>query len=213
MSINKTTFYSFFVYAFVQISPVLITPFSPSKSFYIYFMIFVFFVGAIVLFFLYRRAQPIALEKAKTPFTPKKIVIVGLLSVLALFLVQALASIIESYVFKLNPQSQNTQQLSTIADSIPLFLLVISVAGPFMEELVFRRSIIGWLNQYLNVWIAIIISSALFAIIHFDGHYLLYFSMGMLLALIYKRSATIWTSTIAHSVMNLVVVLIYLLNS
>ncbi len=213
MSINKTTFYSFFVYAFVQISPVLITPFSPSKSFYIYFMIFVFFVGAIVLFFLYRRAQPIALEKAKIPFTPKKIMIVGLLSVLALFLVQALASIIESYVFKLNPQSQNTQQLSTIADSIPLFLLVISVAGPFMEELVFRRSIIGWLNQYLNVWIAIIISSALFAIIHFDGHYLLYFSMGMLLALIYKRSATIWTSTIAHSVMNLVVVLIYLLNS
>lgn len=76
-----------------------------------------------------------------------------------------------------------------------------------MEEFVFRRSLIGLTETYTGFWIAAIVSSSLFSIIHQDGHFFVYFSMGFFFALLYKMTGKIWTSIIAHCGMNALVVI------
>jgi len=63
----------------------------------------------------------------------------------------------------------------------------------------------------MNTWLAFVISSLLFAIAHFDGHILLYFSLGMFFSLLYYVTGNIWTSIIAHAGMNALVVIVSLI--
>ena len=49
---------------------------------------------------------------------------------------------------------------------IPLALLLIVVAAPIAEELLFRGLLLDWLRQRMNVWLAASILSVVFSLIH-----------------------------------------------
>ena len=106
------------------------------------------------------------------------------------FFSQSIAGMIEMYVLGIKPGSENTARLMDIARTTPWFLIVISIIGPILEEIVFRKILFGTLYKKFNFFIAAIISSLVFAAIHFDfTHLLVYTAMGLVFAFLYvKRS-------------------------
>lgn len=121
---------------------------------------------------------------------------------LAIF-VQGLAGAIETYVFKIEMGSENTQNLVEIAKSFPAFFIVFTIIGPILEEIVFRKVIFGALYTRFNFWTSVIISSIIFGIVHFEiEHLLIYASMGATFAFLYVKTKRLIVPIITHILMN-----------
>lgn len=80
---------------------------------------------------------------------------------------------------------------------------------PLTEELVFREGVIGYLrNHDVGRWTAIIASSILFALVHFNPAQIpTAFVAGILLGIVYIKSRSIVLTTIIHAVNNFVAVM------
>lgn len=99
--------------------------------------------------------------------------------------------------------SANTESLLGYAKTAPIFLFFISVTGPILEELVFRKVIYGGLTNLINIHGAAVISSFLFALLHGDINYLLaYFLIGLVLCYLYTKTKRIIVPMGAHILMN-----------
>ena len=110
------------------------------------------------------------------------------------------------YVFGVPRGSENTDRLMDIARTIPWFLIVVSIIGPILEEIVFRKILFGTLYKKFNFFIAAIISSLVFATIHFDfTHLLVYTAMGLVFAFLYVKTKRIIVPIAAHVAMNTLV--------
>ena len=123
------------------------------------------------------------------------------------FIGQMVANLIQVNLFNIDQQSQNTVDIMAIAFNYPIFIIVVSVIGPILEELIFRKIIFGEIYKRSNYWIAAIISGLAFALIHFDfTHLLVYFIMGLVFSFIYVQTKRIIVPIIAHVAMNSIVV-------
>ncbi|EXJ23598.1 CAAX amino terminal protease family protein [Alkalibacterium sp. AK22] len=180
------------------------------------------FILPSVLLFTLGAAGMIMLQKKngmvfefETPFKQQRLRVLswGLLGMVLAIVVQTLASIIEFNFLGSTLESQNTQMIVEVVRSYPIFLLVAGVAGPVMEEFVFRKALFGLMVSKIGGVGAAVISSLLFAFIHMDGLFLVYSSMGLVFAWLYMHTKNIWTPVIAHCLMNIFAVLanIYLL--
>ena len=67
--------------------------------------------------------------------------------------------------------SANQAGLQELMQQVPPWLMVpvLVVAGPFVEEYIFRHLLIGKLSRRLNIWICCALSVFLFAAIHIAG--------------------------------------------
>lgn len=89
---------------------------------------------------------------------------------------------------------------------ILLRALVLGGVVPLLEELLFRGVILGQLLLWLDRRQAILLSSVLFGILHFNVVQFLYAAvMGYLLGLLYEKTRHIWATWIAHGLCNLLV--------
>jgi membrane protease YdiL (CAAX protease family) len=123
-------------------------------------------------------------------------------------LAQGIASNIETNVFGVNPESENTQNIMRLVEVVPLLIAVVSIIGPILEEVVFRKIIFGSLYGRSNFFIAAIISSFIFALVHQDfSHLLVYMSMGLTFAFLYVKTSSILVPIFAHVSMNTFVVM------
>ncbi len=91
---------------------------------------------------------------------------------LALFS-QGIAGMIEQYVFHVGDGSENTKAILNIIKAMPLMIIVSSIVGPILEEIIFRKIIFGVLYEKTNFFIAGLISSVIFGIVHQDLTHLL----------------------------------------
>ncbi len=95
------------------------------------------------------------------------------------------------------------------------FILTLVGAGllaPMAEELYFRGLIYRWFRARFSFWLAVLLSSAIFALGHADslGVVASSFVLGLLLAAIYDRSRSLWLTIAIHAANNsLAVVLLY----
>ena len=95
-------------------------------------------------------------------------------------------------------------------------LITLALAGaifPFGEELFFRGLVYGWLRARMPVWPAAVLSGLGFAVLH--GIWWLIPAialLGILLALIYERSGSIWSAVITHGLFNSFTILIVYLG-
>ncbi len=81
--------------------------------------------------------------------------------------------------------------------------LTVVIAAPVAEELFFRGFVLGGLVAVLGGLPASVVSSALFAVMHFSvGTFIPIFAAGMLLAWLYLRTRSIWPPIAAHSTQN-----------
>jgi len=83
-------------------------------------------------------------------------------------------------------------------------MLSIGILVPFAEELLFRGVIYRFIRERWGIWIGVIISAAVFGIAHWDPIVSLNAGLGgIVYALVYERTKSLWPSIIMHSVGNL----------
>lgn len=87
---------------------------------------------------------------------------------------------------------------------VGLMILVVGIIGPICEELMFRGIVFHRLKDWVKPQAAIVISALLFGIYH--GNIVQFFyatCMGVMLAIIYDKTGTLWISIVAHIAANL----------
>jgi len=91
-------------------------------------------------------------------------------------------------------------------------LFVVGLFIPFAEELLFRGVLYGWLRQRLGVPAAAVLSALLFSGVHRIVWLIPALAvLGVLLALVYEKSGSLWPAVAVHALFNSVgVVLVYI---
>lgn len=193
------------IYVIAQFLPVLLILFVPDSAVVntsIYGTMVSFILGTILMFIVSHRSDfNNSLENsAKAPLP--RILLWGIGGMFLAFIGQYIAVLIELFILGIPLGSQNTQALVELVNNYPVFLLLIALFGPIMEEFVFRKAIFGFLYDAIGGVGAAVISSLIFAFIHFDGHYLLYSVMGFVFCYLYWKTKSIAAPMIAHALMN-----------
>ena len=136
----------------------------------------------------------------------------GLLGMVNLYMtfISSLAQKSKEVATVMEDYSQSTDRYAAVADIkvIPNFdhvlnLIAVSVIVPFAEELVFRAIVFGELRKKLHPVTAVILSSAIFGVMHGNGLHIVYaFVCGLMICLTYWFCDSIWASYIVHALFN-----------
>jgi membrane protease YdiL (CAAX protease family) len=94
------------------------------------------------------------------------------------------------------------------------FMLILAgIIAPFGEELLFRGVLYTFIRERWGIWIGVFVSALLFGLIHGDlavGSTA--FILGIVTALVFEYSKSLWTAVIVHAINNsLKICLLYLL--
>ena len=92
-------------------------------------------------------------------------------------------------------------------------LVMVGAAVPFAEELVFRGVLYRWLRDRWGVAAGAALSALVFAVLHRVPTLIpVLFLLGVVLALVYEKSGSLWPAIVTHGVFNAItVVLLYAL--
>ena len=89
-----------------------------------------------------------------------------------------------------------------LGSSIPLRIIIVSLIGPFVEELIFRKFIIDRLNIY-GEKIAIFVSALLFGLFHGNLFQFFYaFFLGLIFGYVYLRYGKLLYTVLLHVIIN-----------
>lgn len=87
--------------------------------------------------------------------------------------------------------------------SLSLVLLTSLVIAPLVEEIVFRGALLCALQKSLNGWLAVLISSVLFALVHMNPVQMIYaFVLGVILCVLRLKSGSLWGCVAMHIAFN-----------
>lgn len=84
-----------------------------------------------------------------------------------------------------------------------LAFVTLVLIAPFAEETLFRGYLLGKLRKYVPLWVAILITSLLFAIVHFQFNVGVdVFALSIMLCLLRVYSGSLWPSILLHMTKN-----------
>ncbi|GMY30440.1 putative membrane peptidase ydil [Fagus crenata] len=87
--------------------------------------------------------------------------------------------------------------------AMALYAIVVSICAPVWEEIVFRGFLLPSLTKYMPVWCAVLVSSVVFALAHFNVQRMLpLIFLGMVMGVIFTRSRNLLPSMLLHSLWN-----------
>ena len=112
------------------------------------------------------------------------------------------------HIFKI---SNNTISFIHEIKNFPLMSLIVIIAAPIMEEIVFRQILFNDFCKVYNILMSAIISSFIFALFHDDGHIITYTLIGMIFCFIYKKGKSVYADIISHVLMNATITFFYFL--
>lgn len=111
------------------------------------------------------------------------------------------------------PSDMNGNQIFTTLSAGIVFT---GIAAGFVEEMVFRGVILNLLKERWNIWIAVIVPSVLFGLVHVIG---MDFSLGscllvilagtmvgIMFSLIEIESGSVWNNGLVHAIWNIVII-------
>jgi membrane protease YdiL (CAAX protease family) len=212
--LEKRHWYVILTYVIMHFSSILGIPLlyelgvGPKEVAVAYWLIISFFTALVITLILLRKDMELSYRHEDRSPVPIAILWAFIGVFLALF-AQGLAATIENKLFGIEYGSQNTEFLVEIAKVTPIFIIVTSIIGPILEEIIFRKILFGTLHKRFNFFIAALLSSVIFAIVHMDFmHLLIYTAMGFTFAFLYVKTKRIIVPIITHVVMNTFVVLI-----
>jgi uncharacterized protein len=82
-------------------------------------------------------------------------------------------------------------------------LVLGGIAVPFAEEVFFRGVLYKWIRQHWGLWPGVLISSLIFGLVHIDIAVAgAAFVLGIILALIYEYSRSLWSAVLVHAINN-----------
>jgi uncharacterized protein len=172
-----------------------------------YWLLISFSVATILILFMLRKEMSQS-KSYRNDMTVEKSFVWAIAGIFLALIAQSVAASIEN-MLGIEMGSENTKQILKIIESFPFVMIVSSVLGPILEEIVFRKIIFGSLHKRLNFFLSALISSMIFALAHFEPeHILLYSAMGFTFAFLYVKTNRIWVPIFAHVAMNTFVVLI-----
>jgi len=172
-----------------------------------YWLVISFVTTLIIVLYLLRDEMKSGNELRNAAPVPTSITWAILGVFLALF-AQNIAARIEM-ALGIEMGSENTAQIIHLIEAFPIVILISSVIGPILEEIVFRKIIFGTLHKRLGFVLSALISSVIFALAHFEPeHVILYSAMGFTFAYLYVKTKRILVPIIAHVAMNTMVVLV-----
>ena len=117
-------------------------------------------------------------------------------------IVTALAMSFLTFVNYEQIQDTGFTNMGTQAEYILAFIMLVIVA-PIAEELLFRGYLLGKLRKYAPLWISILITSVLFAIVHFAWNVGLdVFALSIVLCVLRVVSGSLWPSIMLHMLKN-----------
>ncbi|HHY20636.1 MAG TPA: CPBP family intramembrane metalloprotease [Bacilli bacterium] len=132
----------------------------------------------------------------------------SIVGIFMVFAAQAIAAMIEINLLGIEIGSENTADIVEITKSFLPFMIVPAIIAPILEEIIFRKIIFGSLYRRFNFIIAVLISSLIFAALHWDfEHLLVYTLVGGVFAFLYAKTKRIIVPIIAHAAVNSFVVL------
>ncbi|KKJ75493.1 hypothetical protein WH95_18020 [Kiloniella litopenaei] len=103
-----------------------------------------------------------------------------------------------------NPQLEMLAPQGFKWDAYILTMIATGIIAPFAEEIVFRGVILGWLDQKLGKYLAILISSFLFGSTHGIPALIPALTVaGIAFSLIVYKSQSLWPAIILHSGFNM----------
>ncbi|MBE3570049.1 MAG: CPBP family intramembrane metalloprotease [Bacillales bacterium] len=176
-----------------------------------YWIVISFSITLVIVLLILRKADSNAILVRKAPASPVESIVWAIAGVFLALFAQGIAANIESNLFGVGPGSKNTENILQIIKTFPASMLVSSIFGPILEEIVFRKIIFGSLYKRFSFWIAATFSSVIFALAHMEfEHILLYSAMGFTFAFLYVRTGRILVPIFAHVAMNTLVVVMQL---
>lgn len=103
-----------------------------------------------------------------------------------------------------NPQERVIAPGGVLTLTDYLWLLpAVSVAAPLVEEIVFRGVLFPYLRRRMGVLYAVLLSAALFSVVHFIPILLVpFFVTGVILAVVVERYKSIIPSILLHALLN-----------
>ncbi|HEX7064181.1 MAG TPA: type II CAAX endopeptidase family protein [Bacillales bacterium] len=165
------------------------------------------FIAALIVMLILLRTDIASRRMAKDRSTVDGAILWAFLGVFIAFGAQIFAALIEQSL-GVQRGSENTQMITEISRRMPIFIVVVAIIGPIMEEIVFRKVIFGALYKKWDFAIAAVISSLLFGLAHIElAHLLTYTAMGFVFAFLYAKTKRILVPIVAHASMNTFVVL------
>ncbi len=215
-TLNKRYWWILITYAIMQLSAIIGMPLLISLGVEIeripgLWSMFSFTIGLVIILLLLRpdiRNRHARSERS----TRGEALRWSVIGVFLVFAAQYAAALIEMFVLGIEPGSENTETIVQYAKAFPAFIIVISVIGPILEEIVFRLVIFGALYKRFGFWIAGFASSLVFAAVHMDfTHLLVYTAMGFVFAFLYVKTGRILVPIIAHVALNLFVAIVNVL--
>ncbi len=172
--------------------------------------ILISFSIAFILILIYLRkeiSQPVRNELAASPLQS---VYWGVGGIFLAFFSQTAAAAVE-LALGVEMGSENTQQLVRLIQGVPYVIIITSIIGPILEEIVFRKILFGSLYKRMNFFFAALISSLIFSIAHGElEHLILYGAMGFTFAFLYIKTKRILVPIFTHVAMNTIVVIMQL---
>jgi membrane protease YdiL (CAAX protease family) len=87
-------------------------------------------------------------------------------------------------------------------------VVMAGMVAPMVEEILFRGLLYGWLRGRLGVAAAVVLSAFLFALVHGIPMLMPAIAVqGVLLALLYERSGSLWPAIVMHGTFNAIMTL------
>jgi len=108
-----------------------------------------------------------------------------------------------------NSKTESLQQNVTFLKVLIAFVSA-AVISPIYEELFYRGFLYRWLRTRIGLFGAILISSTIFTIVHIPAYNVMpvNFFSGIIFALAYERTNSIWPSVMIHGITNGIMVLL-----
>lgn len=137
----------------------------------------------------------------------------GIAGAIAMVIVAAMIGAIQETVFHVKADEVQVQWLRGARGAmIGGFVFLACVAAPFFEELAFRGLLFNALLRYMPVWLAMLVSAALFGLAHMQagnaGAVAPLVGAGLVLTAVYYRTGSLVASMVTHAVFNLFTVVV-----
>lgn len=140
------------------------------------------------------------------------------------FIIMIISNNIISIFFS-EATANNEQAVRSLIDLYPLYMLFsVSIYAPFVEELIFRKSIkdcvLAFGDNKITKYLYIMISGLIFSSLHvlstvssfLDYLYIIsYLALGISFAALYYKTDNIFTTITMHSLHNTIAILLYIL--
>jgi len=154
------------------------------------------------------RLRPAKKDELETPLSMVSNVCFSGVLVLILLLVTRGLGMLWHYVtlsYGWTPTSTNDllTMFGTSTTSIVLAVVCVVVLAPFIEEIIFRGVFLSTLEMAMPNWIALIVSSAIFATYHASlWAFIPHFVLGLALGYLAQFRKTLWPAILLHALYN-----------